>query len=358
MTWTKFLVEHHRTVEIVALVLIGSIISLLEWLIYRRFLPRFIKKEMLWPKVIFETLHYPLQIYIWVIIVSFIFSIIAHFVFENRDFVDGMQLFRRVVTVVFIFWFGMRFIRSIENGIVIRARAGVGKINDEMSVHALAQISRVGLIVIIVLMMLQTIGIKMSALLALGGVGGAIIGFAAKDSLSNFIGGMMIYWDRPFSVGDWIRSPDNPIEGTVENIGWRLTRIRTFEMRPLYVPNGTLSNIAIENATRMTNRRIRMTLSVRYQDLPQLIQITTDIESMLKQHADIDISQPLYVNLSELGASSLNILVNVYTKTIDWSVFYATQQDVLLKIITIVNQHGAECAFPTQTIQIAHHESV
>ena len=103
---------------------------------------------------------------------------------------------------------------------------------------------------------MQALGYSISGVLAFGGIGGIAVGFAAKDLLANFFGGLMIYLDRPFSVGDWIRSPDKNIEGTVEEIGWRLTRIRTFDKRPLYVPNSTFTQISVENPSRMLNRRI------------------------------------------------------------------------------------------------------
>ena len=93
--------------------------------------------------------------------------------------------------------------------------------------------------------------------------------FAAKDLLANFFGGLTIYLDRPFAVGDWIRSPDREIEGTVERIGWRLTLIRTFDKRPLYIPNAVFTTIAVENPSRMHNRRIYETIGIRYDDAPE-----------------------------------------------------------------------------------------
>ena len=116
------------------------------------------------------------------------------------------------------------------------------------------------------LMVLQSLGVSVSGLLAFGGIGGIAVGFAAKDMLANFLGGLSIYLDRPFAVGDWIRSPDRSIEGTVEDIGLRVTRIRTFDQRPLYVPNSTFSSVSLENPSRMTNRRIYETIGVRYED--------------------------------------------------------------------------------------------
>jgi len=163
----------------------------------------------------------------------------------------------------------------------------------------------------------------------------------------------MIYMDRPFKVGDWIRSPDKEIEGTVEEIGWRLTRIRTFDMRPLYVPNSTFANIAVENPSRMTNRRIYETIGVRYDDAAQVEAIVAGIKTMLQQHADIDQKQTMIVNLNRFGPSSLDILIYTFTKTTVWVEFHKIKQDVLLKIMGVITAQGAEVAYPTQTLHLA-----
>jgi MscS family membrane protein len=330
----------------------GGIVAITELIAYRHLLPRAIKKNLIWTQSFLFAIHHPLQTYIWTIVVSFIISSASKLFAFDDGFVTDLMSFRHLITVLFIFWFGMRFIRHFENAVVHRTQAGLSKINDRTSVHAIAQLARIALIIIILLMLLQTAGVKMSALLTLGGVSGAIIGFAAKDSLANFIGGMMIYWDRPFSVGDWIRSPDREIEGTVENIGWRLTRIRTLETRPLYVANGVLSNISIENLSRMLDRRIKVSLSVRYNDANKIVAITQDVKAMLVERADIDTTQMLFVNLTQLDTSSLTILIYAFTKATNLVQYQVVLQEILLKVLAIVAAHGAECAFPTQTIDI------
>jgi len=178
------------------------------------------------------------------------------------------------------------------------------------------------------------------------------VGFAARDLLANFFGGLMIYMDRPFSVGDWIRSPDRNIEGTVEKIGWRLTMIRTFDKRPLYVPNSAFANISVENPSRMLNRRIYEKIGVRYDDAAKLPVIVRDIEAMLKSHEEIDQAQTLMVNFNKFADSALEFFVYTFTKTTNWQYFHAVKQDVLFKINEIIESHGAEIAFPTSTLHI------
>jgi MscS family membrane protein len=196
-------------------------------------------------------------------------------------------------------------------------------------------------------------GINPLGWLASAGIVGIAVGFAAKDLLANFFGGLMIYMDRPFRTGDWIRSPDRNIEGTVESIGWRLTRIRTFDKRPLFVPNSIFASIAVENPQRMLNRRIYETIGIRYADLPQMHAITTDVKAMLTEHPEIDATQTLMVNFNAFGPSSVDFFVYTFTRTTNWQYFHQVKHQILLQISEIITGHGAEIAFPTTTLHVA-----
>jgi MscS family membrane protein len=158
--------------------------------------------------------------------------------------------------------------------------------------------------------------------------------------------------DRPFKVGDWVRSPDKNIEGVVEDIGWRLTRIRTFEQRPLYVPNATFTSISVENPSRMSNRRIYETIGVRYSDIATLSAILADVRIMLNEHKDIDLDQTLMVNFNKMAESSLEFFIYTFTKTTNWERYHRIKEDVLFKVAIIVEQHNAQIAFPTSTVML------
>jgi MscS family membrane protein len=202
------------------------------------------------------------------------------------------------------------------------------------------------------LMGLQTLGFSISGVLAFGGIGGIAVGFAARDLLANFFGALMIFLDRPFAVGDWIRSPDRDIEGTVEEIGWRLTKIRTFDQRPLYVPNAIFASLAVENPQNMRNRRIYETIGLRYDDLEVLQPILEDIRKMLQKHPAIDTRRTLMVNFVSFGASSLDFFIYTFTKTTVWTEFHEIKEKILFEIAAIVARRGAEIAFPTQTLHV------
>jgi small-conductance mechanosensitive channel len=184
------------------------------------------------------------------------------------------------------------------------------------------------------------------------------VGLAARDLVSCFFGGLMIYLDRPFAVGDWIRSPDRDIEGTVEKIGVRLTRIRTFDQRPLYVPNSVFSNTAVENPGRMLNRRIFETIGIRYDDVSKMAVIVQDVEQMLRTHPEIETGRTLMVNFTTFAPSSVDFFIYTFTKTTNLEHYHKVKQDVLLRATEIIKAHGAKIAFPTSTIHVPNRLSL
>lgn len=259
----------------------------------------------------------------------------------------------REVSFITIFaWFAVRVVRKGEEA--VQQPGVLEKPMDATTASALGKLLRLSVIITTSLVVLQALGFSVSGILAFGGIGGIAVGFAAKDLLSNFFGGLMIYMDQPFRVGDWVRSPDQDIEGTVENIGWRLTCIRTFDKRPLYIPNATFASISVENPSRMTNRRIKETIGVRYDDADKVGDIVRDVKDMLEKHPEIDTNQTLMVNVNTFAASSIDFFIYTFTKTTNWVKYHEIKQDVMLKIIDIVQKNGAEFAFPTQTLHMKH----
>jgi MscS family membrane protein len=267
---------------------------------------------------------------------------------EESELLSHIDGFRNIAFLFLLMWFLVRFIKGGETIFLQRAETA----EQVTTVTAVARLLRVAVIITGAVMLLQALGYSVHGVLAFGGVGGIAVGFAAKDLLANFFGSLVIYLDKPFVVGDWVRSPDRNIEGTVEHIGWRMTHIRTFDKRPLYVPNSIFSNISVENPSRMQNRRINEVIGVRYDDAAVLAKIVADVRSMLESHPDIDSEQTLIVNFDTFAASSLNFFIYTFTKTTNWVQFHAVKQDVLLQILSIIEGHNAEIAFPTTTVHL------
>jgi MscS family membrane protein len=351
-TITQFFMHHTVIVEFAAIVLVAAIVSVFLARLASFFRPRLAKTAHVWDDSFIESIYMPVMLYIWLnVAVLFIQVIVAQFV-ELKAFGHYFSTIKVLLILVAFFWFLFRYASKVEEKLLLKQELNRRFLKDKTNIHAVALVVRILLGVFLVLTVFESLGGKITSFLALGGFGTLAISFAAKDSIANLFGGIMIYWDRPFSVGDWIRSPDRDIEGTVEQIGWRLTRIRTFDKRPLYVPNGVFSIISVENAQKMWNRRIKSTIGLRYCDADKIKAILKDIETMLRSHEEIDPNQMLMVNFFEFGASSLNFFIYVFTKTTEWMKFEAIRQDVFLKTIAIIAQHGAECAFPTTTISL------
>ena len=314
---------------------------------------QFEKTTNVWDDALFKAAQGPLSWFIlilgliWAVQISDGYLDMVLFSPANLDIVR--QLTFIVLTMVFL----VRFITLAEarllDGLQAQAEGAQDRL-DPTTLHALAKLTRLSVVISAVLVALPTLGIEITALLAFGGVGGIAVGFAAQDLLSNFFGGLMIYLDRPFAIGDWIRSPDREIEGTVESIGWRLTVVRTFDKRPLYVPNSVFAKLALENPSRMTNRRIYETIGIRYKDASKMGQIVRDVHAMLQEHEEVDQDQTLIVNFNGYGKSSLDFFVYTFTKTTNWVKFHEIKQDVMLRIIRIVHEHQADFAFPTTTV--------
>jgi MscS family membrane protein len=334
----------------VFIVILGAL--LLNFVV-RIVLQRLHKKMLLtanpWDDALTDALTAPVSLLIWILGLSFATEIV--YTYTQAVIFSVVDPIRNAGVIITVTWFLLRFARRVEAGIVKRAKEKDESF-DITTVDAIAKLVRISIFITSALVILQTLGFSVSGVLAFGGIGGIAIGFAAKDLLANFFGGLMIYMDRPFVVGDWIRSPEKEIEGTVEAIGWRLTCIRTFDKRPLYVPNSTFANIAVENPSRMTNRRINETIGIRYDDAGKMSEIIDAVKSMLKNHPDIDQNQTMIVNFNKFASSSLDFFIYTFTKTTNWIEFHQVKQDVLLKIINIIEDHDAECAFPTSTLHI------
>jgi len=255
---------------------------------------------------------------------------------------------RDVGVLLCITWFVLGIVRGAEQMYIETSDQ-----LDRTTVEALGKLLRLAVFITAGLVILQTLGYSISGVLAMGGVGGIAVGFAAKDLLANFFGGLIVYLDRPFAVGDWIRSPDRNIEGTVEKIGWRVTVIRNFQSQPMYVPNSVFTTIIVENPSRMQNRRIYETIGLRYSDLTNMDKVVSEVETMLKQHEAIDADRTMMVNFTKFGASSLDFFVYCFTHTTQWVEFHKIKQDVMLRIAGIINANHAEIAFPTSTIHLA-----
>jgi len=258
---------------------------------------------------------------------------------------------RQIGILFAIAWFLYAFVSNIESNIIENARRDDRKI-DQTTINALGRVVRIAIVITAFLVGLDTLGFNIAGLMAAGGIGGLAIGLASKDMLANFFGGVTVYIDRPFGIGDWILLKEKGIEGVVEDIGWRQTTIRKFDKRPVYVPNAVFTTASVENPSRMTHRRIFETIGLRYKDIAQMETITDAVREMLVKHPDIDEQQTLMVQFNAFNQSSIDFFIYCMTHTVNWQRYHEVKQDVLLQISGIVLANDSAIAYPTRTLDL------
>lgn len=294
--------------------------------------------------VLINSLRFPVLTTPW--IVFFLFLVHGVLNHEAAGWHDNLQLVERILLILIPGWMFWLVAGRINE---ILRTANIVWANT-ISGSTLSRTCQLLVVLTVVVSLAQMLGYDFSTILAFGGVGGIVLGFAAKEWLANFFGGLMLMLDKPFTEGDWIRSPDRTIEGHVEQIGWRLTRIRTFDRRPLYVPNALFTGIVVENPSRMRNRRMVENFGLRYDDMEKLPFVLNRIIEQVKQNPDIDTGEPMYACFIRYDDSALLCQVRVHIKRTDRVGFLQVQQWVLLMIADAVAEQGAEFAYPTRRL--------
>ena len=295
-----------------------------------------------------EAARRPVGYSIWILGISFAAEAVGGA--AQAEIFSHVGKLRDAGMISMLVWFSSRFTKLVEDG--LNKTEIAEETLDKTTLSMIGKLLRATISIAGFLLVMQAFGISVTGVLAMGGVGGLAVGFAARDLLANLFGTIMIFIDKPFRVGDWVRSPDREIEGTVEEINWRATIIRTFDKRPLYVPNSLFANMAVETPSRQTNRRIYEIIGLRYDDIDSLAQVLSDVREMLSNHMEIDQSQIIMVNFLNFGSSSLDFFVYCFTKTTEWTTYHQVKESVLFEIAEIIKSNKTEIAFPTQTIDV------
>ncbi len=201
----------------------------------------------------------------------------------------------------------------------------------------------------------QEWGFNVAAILGGLGLVGMAVAFGAQNFIANLFAGLTIFLDRVFEKGNWIQTPD--VEGTVEDIGFRATKIRRFDKALVTIPNSKLAGGALVNFSRRLNRRIYWTIGVEYRTTQdQLRAIVRDITAYLTASPDFEMDPskgtPCFVFVDAFGASSIDIMLYCFTKTTAWGEWMACKERLAYKVKTIVEGHGAAFAFPSTSLYV------
>lgn len=266
--------------------------------------------------------------------------------FPMIEFADQVG---RIVSIIVGSWFLWRLTDGLAVYFKDRAARTETSLDDQL-VPFVSKTLKIFIVITSVLVVAQNMGYSITGLIASLGIGGIAIAMAARDTIANVFGSIMILIDRPFTIGDWIRTSE--FEGVVEEIGFRSTRIRTFAKTLINVPNSSLANMVIDNIHAMPKRRVKMRIGITYATPPARIQAAIEgIEKILKEHAGVD-QDFLLVKFDEFEDSSLSIFLYYFTRSTSWSEYLQVRQEVNLAIMQLLETLGIEFAFPTRTVYL------
>jgi MscS family membrane protein len=249
----------------------------------------------------------------------------------------------------FVVWFGTKLVDVLTGFWLERAEKTDSTFDDQL-VPVVRTGAKAALFILGTLLIIQNMGGEVGSLLAGVGIGGVAVAMAAKDTIANLFGSIVIFVDRPFMVGDWVEIGDQ--EGTVEEVGLRVTRIRTFENSQITVPNSQLTTTAINNWSRMQKRRVKLFIGVTYDaNAEQLEQAVEALRDVLRNDDRIDQSFWV-VNFTNFGASSLDIMIYCFTTTTRWAEYLQVRQELFFEFMKAIERLGLDFAFPTQTVHL------
>ncbi len=253
----------------------------------------------------------------------------------------------RSLAVFVLFWALYRLAEPLR-GLAARVEGKIGAEVVDWTIRGL----KIAFVAIGAITVLEIWGIEVAPILAGLGLIGVAVALGAQDLFRNLIAGLLIIGERRLAHGEWIKI-DGGVEGTVEAIGFRSTRVRQFDKAPIYVPNSKLSDTAVVNYTRMTHRRIYWMIGVEYRaTVDQLRRIRDGIETFLLEDDAFahPPEVPTFVRIDRFSESSIDIMVYCFTVTTSWGEWLAIKERLAYRIKAIVEEAGSDFAFPSRTL--------
>ena len=252
-----------------------------------------------------------------------------------------------LLILITVFWTLLRVVDYIGDRLKFKAKKTESKVDDQLIPFAI-EIGKVLVVIFGALILLSNVfNVDITALAAGLGVGGVAIALASKESLENLLGSFTIFFDKPFQVGDIITV--GSITGVVEKVGFRSTRVRTFDKSLVTIPNKNLINSELDNLSLKPVRKVHIDVGLTYNtSVDQIKKIVKDIQDLVDKHPNTN--QDGLVRFFNFGASSLDIMVVYFVNSPDWNLLVDTKQEINYKIIEIVKKHGSDFAFPSTSL--------
>lgn len=293
----------------------------------------------------------PLKIFITILGIYSAFLFLKQPLQFSDTFMNWVTMIFKIVSVI-AFSIGLSKSFTIESSVVKKIVSKSKRELEDSTVNFILKICRVLIYIIAIIIVISLLGVNLNGIIAGLGLGGVIVTLAAQDTAKNLFGGFVIFLDKPFSVGDWIEMGE--FEGTVEDITFRSTRIRTFENSVVNVPNATISDSAVINWSKMESRRYRFTLTLELDTpLDKLNTVQERISTMLKKHNNI-IDDSIIVKFDTIGDNGINLLICSYTDSVDYMSYLEEKEKINYKILQILKEENVKTAYDTKTVFINH----
>ena len=292
--------------------------------------------------IIINQLKYPIHLLITIIALDLFFQ----FIFLDNDFTDTVL---STLLIIDVYWTFYAFTPAFQHFLQNYSQRH-GYLTYEWG-RLIIRVIRLFIIILAIISLLYNFDIDITTFVASLGLVGMAFALAAKDTAANLFGSIALMLDRSIRIGEWIKV--NGVEGIVEDIGMRTTKIRTFEKSFVIVPNSIVANSNIENFSRRGIRRIKMVIGLTYDtSIEQMQKIVDDLHAMFMSHKGIAHDQLLMIRFDRFEDSYLGIFIYAFARTSDWARYLEIKEDVNLKIMKVVKENGASFAFPSLSVYI------
>ncbi|KAA3618072.1 MAG: mechanosensitive ion channel family protein [Calditrichaeota bacterium] len=334
--------------------ILGLFLILLFGLILRKlaefFLTRFAERlhkhtKTEWDELIVRSAMKPIGL--------FIMAGFYYLTYANLRFGVTLNQYMRYILLILIYssiiWMIYRLIDVLENYLTRITSATESKLDDQL-VPLIRKTLKVFVVILGTIFILQNLEVDVASLLTGLGIGGLAFALAARDTLANFFGSITIFIDKPFQVGDWVVAGN--IEGTVEEVGFRSTRIRTFYNSLVSVPNAKIADNAVDNLGLRQYRRFKTNLGLSYSTTADQMQAFVEGIRAIVLANPFTRKDYYEIHFNDYGEYSLNVLVYVFFTVPNWSKELIERHNLLLEILRMAEEIGVEFAFPTQTLHV------
>ncbi|MDJ1257953.1 MAG: mechanosensitive ion channel family protein [Candidatus Midichloria sp.] len=289
-------------------------------------------KEFYWYIKIMRMIESPLPKALWIFSIAYIAELICKL---PVDLIAAL----RMVAIIFVFaQAAILEVDKLKVELIAPSKKNTPKM-DKVAIDILSKLIKAIIYIVAALAIMQALGVNINGILALGGISGLAVGFASRELLSNFFGTIMIYLDKPFIIGEFVRVEGRNCVGTIEKVDWRITTVRTEDKKQVFIPNSAFLTASIENSSRLSHRIFSEEIKVLCADYKKIIGLIKDIKSFIKTHKEIDGRESISIDIIEISQNVIRLSIKGFAKCTEIGKFGKFRNNLLVEIAEMVKKH-------------------